>query len=130
MGAHFGARATTGLANPFMETSARWPSLSTYVDRTSTLRRFYPGVANDDGSDRPETNDDLESAVLWHLRKSERFRPRGHWCTLNNAAPRGAKLRLDGSAHGIVTRVLSRALLSHLWRDAFLGSRKQKDTGS
>ena len=59
----------------------------------------------------------------------ERSSPVAHWCTLNNVARRGAKLCLDGSAHGIVTRVLSRALV--IWRDAFLGSRhKQKDKGS
>jgi len=59
----------------------------------------------------------------------ERSSPVAHWGTLNNVARRGAKLCLDGSAHGIVTRVLSRALV--IWRDAFLGSRhKQKDKGS
>ena len=30
---------------------------------------------------RDQRRSRLEAAVFWPLRKSERFRPRGHWCT-------------------------------------------------
>jgi hypothetical protein len=78
MGAHFGARATTGLANH------SWSgALAVFEATTLTARGRYADfiqvslMTKVPIGRRPT----VISRVFWHLRKSERFRPRGHWCT-------------------------------------------------